>query len=337
MAKAVGCISGGLDSLLAVHLLRRQGIDVVALHVAHLWHPRPFAPHAAPGTAGPMEAQGVRVVTVDGSAADLQILEHPRFGFGKRMNPCIDCRIWTLSRARQLMEAEGAAFVFTGEVLRQRPMSQHRQALDLVARESGLEDLLLRPLSAKRLAPTRPEREGVVDRARLLGIAGRSRRDQITLAAEWGITEYTTPAGGCLLTDPVFAYRLREHMAHGDVTADDVELLKVGRHFRLDDGARVLIGRNQAENERIAGLFRDGDVCLEAADMPGPTTLLRGHASEASVATAAAMTLRYCKTEAGDPYAVTVTLTGAASRTVTATRADEATVERHRIEPEGQA
>jgi len=337
MAKAVACVSGGLDSALAVALIQRQGIEVTALHVAHLWHSRPFDAREAPPTVREMEARGVRVVVVDGSAADLEVVRRPRFGFGKRMNPCLDCRIWTLAQARRLMEAEGAAFVFTGEVLGQRPMSQHRQALDLVARESGLGDLLLRPLSAKRLLPTRPEREGVVDRGRLLGIVGRSRHDQMALAAAWGITEFTSPAGGCLLTDPIFAHRMREHLAHGALAAGDVELLKVGRHFRLDDETRLVIGRHQADNDRIVALFGAGDMRLEAADMPGPTTLLRGRATAENLLAAARMTLRYCKAEAGKTYAVTVTPTGGAPTALEATAADEADIERLRIAPEGAA
>jgi len=334
MTKAVACVSGGLDSVLAVALMQRLGIEVTALHIAHLWHPQPFDPAATPAELRPIEARGARIVVVDGSAADLEMVRHPRFGFGKRMNPCLDCRIWTLGQAKRLMEAEGAAFVFTGEVLGQRPMSQHRQALDRVARESGLEDRLLRPLSAQRLAPTRPERDGVVDRARLAGISGRSRHPQMALAAELGITEYANPAGGCLLTDPIFAHRLCEHVSHGPVSAADVELLKVGRHFRLDERVRLVIGRHEADNARIASLLGPSDVRLEATDMPGPTSLLRGRLGEEPRRAAARMTLRYCKTESGKTYRVTATPSGEASMTITATPADEAEIERQRIAPE---
>ncbi|KPK48961.1 MAG: hypothetical protein AMK72_05645, partial [Planctomycetes bacterium SM23_25] len=299
MAKAIGCISGGLDSMLAVCLIRRQDIEVVALHALHLWHPAPLQADAKPRAVTAMETLGVRVETIDAAEADLEMVRHPKFGMGRQMNPCIDCRIWTLRQARTLMEAEGADFVFTGEVLGQRPMSQNRQAMQLVERKADLADRLVRPLCAKRLPPTRPERDGILDREKLLGIVGRSRKEQMALAREFGITDYPSPAGGCLLTDPAFAYRLREVMARQDPTPADAELLKVGRHFRLGDGTLAVIGRHHEDNLRLEPLFQDGDVRLEAADIPGPTTLLRGSAGKTNVATAAALTLRYTKAPAG--------------------------------------
>lgn len=333
MTKAIGCISGGLDSTLAVCLMQKQNIEVVALHVLHLWRPLSSDAQAKPRAVRDIEARGMRVETIDAIEADLEIVRHPDHGFGKRMNPCIDCRIWTLRQARRLMEEEGADFVFTGEVLGQRPMSQHRQALALVEREAGLDDRLLRPLSAKRLTPTLPEREGLVNREALLGLAGRSRKPQMALAAEFGITDYPSPAGGCLLTDPAFAYRLRELLEHDEATVADVELLKVGRHFRLPDGSRVVVGRHHEDNLMLEPLFRDGDVCLEIADLPGPTTLLRGSASEGNVATAAALTLRYSKARAGETHPVHASPAGATpvggeTRLLDACRADEEQVRR---------
>lgn len=333
MTKAIGCISGGLDSTLAVCLMQKQGIEVVALHVLHLWRPLSSDAQAKPRAVRDIEACGVRVETIDATEADLEIVRHPDHGFGKRMNPCIDCRIWTLRQARRLMEEEGADFVFTGEVLGQRPMSQHRQALALVEREAGLDDRLLRPLSAKRLPPTRPEREGLVNREALLGLVGRSRKPQMALAAEFGITDYPSPAGGCLLTDPAFAHRLRELLERDEATVADVELLKVGRHFRLPDGSRVVVGRHYEDNLLLEGLFRDGDVCLEIADLPGPTTLLRGSASEGNMATAAALTLRYSKARAGETHPVRASPAGATpvggeTHLLDACRADEEQVRR---------
>jgi len=310
MTKAIGCLSGGLDSTLALALIQRQGIEVVAFHVLHLWYPLPAVAGATPQAVRTAESLGIRTVVIDAAEADLDLVQHPKHGLGKRMNPCIDCRIWCLRRARELMDVEGAAFVFTGEVLGQRPMSQNRTAMALIARESGLEDLLLRPLSAKCLDPTRPERDGLVDRARLFGIAGRSRKEQMALAAEFGISDYPSPAGGCLVTDPAFAFRLKELLGRGTPTVADVQLLKVGRHFRLADGTLVVIGRHAEDNALLERLFQPGDLRIEAADLAGPTTLLRGTASRENVALAAALTLRYIKRAAGQTLAVTVTPVG---------------------------
>jgi tRNA U34 2-thiouridine synthase MnmA/TrmU len=330
---AVGCISGGLDSMLAVRLVQEQGIDVLCLHVVHLWDAHRPAGDEPPEAVRRAEAVGAEVRTVDGRDADLALLHDPRHGFGKHLNPCIDCRIWTLRQARRLMEEEGAAFVFTGEVVGQRPMSQRRDALRLVEKEAGLADVLVRPLSAKCLPPTRPEREGVLDRDRLLDFAGRSRKPQMALAAKLGVTDYATPAGGCLLTDPGFSYRLRELMQRKDPTRTDVELLKVGRHFRLDDGTWIVVGRHQADNERVADLAEAGDVCLEPADVPGPTTIVRPPAGDGAVEDAAAVTLRYTKVPPGESRPVTVQPVGGEARTIEAAPADEAFCRSHLVAP----
>jgi len=306
MAKAIGCLSGGLDSMLAVRLMQRQGIEVLALHALHLWRPMPADSADEPRAVRAARQLGVPIRLIDATEADLQMIQHPAHGLGKRMNPCIDCRIWVLSQAKAIMEAEGAAFVFTGEVLGQRPMSQRKPILGLIERESGLADLLVRPLSARRLPETKPEREGIIDRTKLLDIMGRSRKVQMAAAEELGIADYPSPAGGCLLTDPGFALRLRELMRHKAPTAADVQLLKVGRHFRLDDGTLLVIGRHHEDNLRLIGLAAPGDVRLEAAGIPGPTTLLRGAASQENIATAAALTLRYTKTPPGEVRTVLV-------------------------------
>ena len=335
MAKAIGCVSGGLDSMLALCLMRREDIQVVALHAMHLWYPARLEAGAKPRAVDAVEALGVRVETIDAAEADLEMVRHPKFGVGKRMNPCIDCRIWTLRQAKTLMDAEGADFVFTGEVLGQRPMSQNRQAMQLIERKAGLTDLLVRPLCAKRLAPTRPERDGRIDRSRLLGIVGRSRKEQMALAQEFGMTDYPSPAGGCLLTDAAFAHRLRELMARKEPTPADVELLKVGRHFRLDDGTLVVIGRHLEDNLRVERLFQDGDVRLEPVDIPGPTTLVRGSAGNENLATAAALTLRYTKAPPGELQRMNVTPTGKDTSVIEAAPADDARARGWIILPEG--
>jgi len=337
MTKAIGCISGGLDSTLAMALIQRQGIEVIALHALHLWHPLPPEAGAKPRAVRAAESLGIPIRLIDATAADLDMVLHPRHGLGKRMNPCIDCRIWVLGQARALMEAEGAAFVFTGEVLGQRPMSQRRPVMELIERESDLGDLLVRPLSAKRLSPTKPEREGILQREKLLGIVGRSRHEQMALAAELGITDYPSPAGGCLLTDPAFAFRLRELVAHKTPTAADVELLKVGRHLRLADGTLVVIGRNHEDNLRVERLFQPGDVRLEATDIMGPTTLVRGNAGAGNVALAAAITLRYTKTEPDARRRMNVAPVSAAPYVIEVAPADDAEARRWILSPEGRA
>ena len=331
MTRAIGCISGGLDSMLAVRLVQQQGLDVLAMHVVHLWDPHHPPPGETPQAVRRAQALGAEVRVVDGTEADLALLDDPPHGFGKHLNPCIDCRIWTLRQARRLMEEEGAAFVFTGEVVGQRPMSQRRHALRLVQKEAGLADLLVRPLSAKCLPETRPEREGVLDRERLLGLSGRSRKPQLALARDLGLTDYATPAGGCLLTDPGFTHRLRELMRQRAPTPRDVELLKVGRHFRLDDGTWLVVGRHERDNERLAALAEPDDVRLDPADVPGPTTIVRAPAADAAVERAAAVTLRYTKAPADEARPVTVLAEGEAPRTIHVAPADEAFCRTHLV------
>jgi len=331
VTRAIGCISGGLDSMLAVRLIQQQGLDVVALHAVHLWDPHRPPPGRPPEAVRRAEALGAEVRTVDAAEADLALLHDPPHGFGKHLNPCIDCRIWTLRQARRLMEDEGAAFVFTGEVVGQRPMSQRRDALHLVEKEAGLADLLVRPLSAKCLPVTRPEREGLLDRDRLLGLSGRSRKPQMALARDLGLTDYATPAGGCLLTDPGFAHRLRELMRRKNPSPTDVELLKVGRHFRLPDGTWLVVGRHEQDNERLAALAEPGDVRLEAADMPGPTTIVRSPSGDGAIEQAAAVTLRYTKVPAGEARPVTVRPVGEAPRTLHVAPAAEAFCRGHLV------
>lgn len=199
-------------------------------------------------------------------------------------------------KAGEYMKEIGASFVVTGEVLGQRPMSQRRDAMCLIDRESGLRGLILRPLSARVLEPTIPEEKGWVDRTRLLSITGRSRKPQIALADDLDLTDYPCPAGGCLLTDPVFAERVRDLLDHaGRLSLDDVRLLKVGRHFRLSPHAKAVVGRNEQENDELARLVQEGDTVLQAVDAPGPLTLVRGGVGDREIRLAASVTVRYGK------------------------------------------
>jgi tRNA U34 2-thiouridine synthase MnmA/TrmU len=237
----------------------------------------------------------------------LPLIYTPPHGFGRGHNPCIDCHILMLKQAGALMVAEGFDFLFTGEVLGQRPMSQHRGALNLVARESGLADLVLRPLSARLLKATRPELLGWVDRDQLLDISGRSRKRQMALAPGYGITRYPAPAGGCLLTDPGYAARLKELLRHQkQVARKDLELLKWGRHFRLPGGAKAVVGRTQRENEALMTLKASGDLILKVKDYPGPLVLVPAHLIPEDLQEAAALTAAYSDAPPGAEVSVVV-------------------------------
>jgi tRNA-specific 2-thiouridylase len=290
--KAIALLSGGLDSTLAVRLMLDQGIEIEAMNFVTSFcqcnrKGRCEAVHVA-------EQFDIPCRTIAVTDEFFALIRHPRYGYGSGMNPCLDCRILMFSKARQRMEEIGADFVFTGEVLGERPMSQRRDAMRIIERESGLEGRLLRPLCAQLLAPTIPEQEGLVNREKLLDISGRSRKPQIALAQEHGITDYPCPAGGCLLTDPGFARRMRDLVEYSpDFGLNDVSLLKVGRHFRLSPTAKAVAGRDKSENERILALAQPDDTLFEVSGFPGPIVLLRGESDVPEVALAAAITIRY--------------------------------------------
>jgi len=296
MIKCISLLSGGLDSILATKLMLEQGLDVEALTLINDFHPRPSGADDDSPARRAAAQLGVALHEVYEPEQFLEILRNPVYGYGKNLNPCIDCRILLLQLAKKRMEGTGARFVVTGEVLGERPMSQRRDAMELIEKRSGLEGYLLRPLCAQLLEPTVPENEGWVDRGRLLAIHGRSRKPQIALAEKFGITDYPSPAGGCLLTDPGFAARMRELMEHDpSFDSNDVALLKYGRHFRLPSGARAVVGRDHEENTAIRELARPDDLLLAAAEFPGPLTLVRGDADADTLRAAAALTAKYGK------------------------------------------
>ena len=219
----------------------------------------------------------------------LKMLQSPLHGYGSNMNPCIDCRIFMLRKTAGFMKEVGASFVITGEVLGQRPMSQRRAAMDLIEKESGLEGLILRPLSARHFPPTIPEKAGIIDRERLLDLSGRSRKGQYRLAEEYDLKEFSCPAGGCLLTDPIFAAKLRDLFRFNpDCTMADAALLKIGRHFRLSDTTKLILGRNKDENERLRALARPDHLFLEPLSFKGPSGLIVGEATEGDLLPVAA-------------------------------------------------
>jgi len=290
--KAIALLSGGLDSTLAVKLILNQGIKVEALNFV-----TPFCTCNRRGrceAAHVAERFDIPLKIIPLTEEFFRVVRKPKYGYGSGMNPCLDCRILMLSKAKEYMEEVGADFVFTGEVLGERPMSQRRDAMRIIERESGLDGRLLRPLSAKLLPPTIPEREGIVDREKLLALRGRSRKGQMALAEKYGINDYPCPAGGCRLTDPNFARRMRDLVRYKeDFDLNDVNLLKVGRHFRLSPKAKAVVGRNEEENRRILALAKEGDLLFEVKGCGSPITLLRGAADEEELRLAAAITARY--------------------------------------------
>ena len=296
--KAVSLFSGGLDSILATEIIRRQGIEVIPFNVK--------TPFGIPKKDGTTEAtQGaeqlkvpLKVLCVDYDY--LRMLRNPKHGYGKNLNPCVDCKIFILKKAKKYAKEIGADFLFTGEVLGERPMSQHGPALKTIAEKAGLKGKLLRPLSAKLLAETDVEKKGLVDRSKLLSIQGRSRKPQFELAKEFGITYYPSPAGGCLLTCEEYSKKLRdlfENKKH--LSMSDVALLRVGRHFRLGKN-KIIVGRNEAENKFLAGNKIRGDYFFELSDVVGPTTLLQGPKTRAAIETAAKLTASYSDTKTGE-------------------------------------
>lgn len=292
MAKAVCLLSGGLDSILACRLLLEQGIEVFGLNFVTPFHTgtKKGCQNEARKAA---EQLGIPFKVLPVGEEYIEMIKRPKHGYGSGMNPCIDCRIFFFSRAGKFMAEIGADFVFTGEVLGERPMSQHLQALKLIERESGLSGRVLRPLSAKLLEPTLPEIAGLVDREKLLSIQGRSRKPQIALAEKFGIKDYPGPAGGCLLTDRSFAMKLRDAFAHNEDSLRDMQILKVGRHFRLLSGRKVVVGRNEAENIVLINLARKEDIIIEPAEIPGPTVVLFSGNAGNDIAIAARLCARY--------------------------------------------
>ncbi len=278
---ALGLLSGGLDSLLACRIIAAQGIRVRALKFVTPFFDHQLLERQEEYRRGVLEKYGIDVELIDLSDGYIELLKNPAHGFGKNFNPCIDCKIMMLTRARKLMESYRASFLFTGEVLGQRPMSQRRDTLNVIERDSGCEDILLRPLCAKRMDPTLPEREGLVDREQLYGFSGRGRRPQIDLAHELGITEFPSPAGGCVLTDPNLASRIERFYAglfsfgREQFQVNDIKLLLTGRQFRLPGGHWLVLGRNEQENDRIAELRGSDDWLMYMPERPGPTGLLR--------------------------------------------------------------
>ena len=273
--RALLLFSGGLDSILAAKILMEQGIEVIPVFFKSYF----FGPEIAEKSA---KILGLKLKVIDFAKEQLKIVKKPKFGWGSAMNPCLDCHILMFKKAKELMKKLKADFVTTGEVLGERPMSQNKKALELVEKESSLSGYLLRPLSAKLLKETIPEKKKLIKREELLDIEGRSRKKQLELAEKFKIKEYPTPAGGCLLTDPEFGKRLKELLKNYPKFNDnDVELLKLGRHF-WEGKVKIIVGRNHQENLKIKKLAQKKDVLIEMENYPGPTTLIRSYGGKIS-------------------------------------------------------
>lgn len=294
--KAIGLLSGGLDSILAIKVLQEQGIEIEALNFHTLFCSCTPKGSSCSAAASAAKTLNVPLKVISTSDEFLAVVKNPKHGYGRNMNPCIDCRILKFSKAREYMLERGASFIFTGDVLGERPMSQNMEAMKLIERESGLEGLVLRPLCAKLMDPTIPELKGWVDREKLLKIQGRSRKPQIAMARDYGINDYPCPAGGCKLTEPNFTNRMRDLMQHDpDFTINDVRLLMVGRHFRLSESTKAVVGRDAQDNLKIIAYAKPGDVLIEMTDTPGPTTLIRGADAESLLEKAGVITVSFSK------------------------------------------
>ncbi len=264
--KCILLFSGGLDSFIAYHLLKQQNIDLIILKFTSVF----------------LQGQDIktpqdcRIIDEEFGEEYLGLIKNPDYGFGRNMNPCIDCRIFMLKKAKQFMKKEKAGFIATGEVLGQRHKSQKKQIFDLIEKKTGLKGLILRPLSASLLGPTYPENKGIVDRDRLLNIQGKSRREQLRLADYFGIKGYTTPSGGCLLTDKGFSRRLKDLMRFKpDFGLKDTELLKIGRHFRINPACKFIIGRTKEESAKLTGL-KNGHILVKTQGYVHPAGLAVG-------------------------------------------------------------
>ena len=285
--RAVALFSGGLDSTLAVLAVLRQGIEVKAITFTH------FASDSSENLFSAAEMFKFEVKSCDISDKFIETVKNPKFGHGKNMNPCLDCRILMLKETKKFMEMIGADFILTGEVLGQRPMSQRIDTFHTIDREAGLKDYVLRPLSAKLLTITVPEENGIVNREMLYNFNGRSRKPQISLAREFGLKDYPPPAGGCLLTEPNYSYRLKELLTYSpNPDLRDLSLLKMGRHFRFSPLCKIIVGRDMHENEKIKSLSSH-DLLLKVEGYGSPTALVIGEVTEEALMTAASICARY--------------------------------------------
>ena len=292
--KVVALLSGGLDSQLAIKMMQEQGFDVSAVAIK-----TPFCDFDCGRGCGfeireRADDLNVNLKTVYLGDEYIEMLKHPKHGIGAGFNPCIDCRSMMFDAAKKHMEEIGAEFIISGEVLGQRPMSQHAPALRTIEKESDLVGKIVRPLSAALLPETDPEKDGLIKRENLGMIRGRTRRNQLDMAKKYGIENPPNAGGGCLLTEPQFGVKAKDLFSHTEnPTINDIDLLKIGRHFRLDEETKFIVGRNKDENEMIKAIALPGDILLEAKDFVGPVSILRGSNAKQHLKFASSITLRY--------------------------------------------
>ncbi|MDH3217552.1 MAG: hypothetical protein OEN01_14920 [Candidatus Krumholzibacteria bacterium] len=336
----VGLLSGGLDSAVATMLVRDAGADVECLHFFTGFcvtghnsrvgrRDRPIANHALQVAA----EMGVRVEVLDVAEDYLPMVLEPKFGYGRNMNPCVDCRVFMLERAKQYMKKIGADFIFTGEVLGQRPKSQLKRSLRTIDSEIGLAGKLLRPLSARLLPPTEVESDGRVDRSKLLDIHGRGRKQQIALARKYGISQFMQPAGGCcLLTDKSYSEKLRDlvEQRNGDrLQVQDIFVLGVGRHFRFSPELKLIVGRDETES-RFLGHYARDHWLVTVSGFAGPTAIVMGKLAEDDICRMASVVARYSDGKHEPVVEVRFTLGGRA-RAVTTKPATEEFIDHYRV------
>jgi tRNA-uridine 2-sulfurtransferase len=288
--KALGLCSGGLDSILGALVLQKQGI-----HVEWICFETPFFSACKAKKAADIIRIPLMVKNITGTY--MQMLRNPNCGYGKNMNPCLDCHALMFRIAGEIMAEKGFHFLFSGEVLGQRPMSQKRPSLKYVEKHSGMGGFILRPLSARKLDETVPEKNGWVDRNKLLDISGRGRKRQIELADEFGITDYPAPGGGCLLTDKSYCKRLKDLLEHKEnVSRNELMLLRFGRHFRTPSGSKIIVGRTMDDNENILKYYDpQSDIIMRLNNYPSPTVLVSDDASDGEISLASALCAGYAR------------------------------------------
>lgn len=337
--KALALFSGGLDSILACKVIAAQGIQVQAVKFVSPFFEYGLLAREDEYKKEIFEAYGIEVILKDISFEYVKMVRNPAHGYGKNFNPCVDCKIYMVTKAKEMMAEYDASFLITGEVIGQRPMSQRRDTLRVIERDSGCispapeniakneaaAGILLRPLCAKNLEPTKPEREGLVDREKLYGFSGRSRAGQMELAKKFAIVDYPTPAGGCILTDPVVGQRIKSfYEKHENITVSDMRMITVGRQFYLPGGGWLALGRDEAENIKVEGLAASEDVLLKLSDRPGPSALLRFMTDEKDLQLAADLVARYGKKNSqGKPEKGAVFCTGKEEKTITGVPLDD--------------
>jgi tRNA U34 2-thiouridine synthase MnmA/TrmU len=303
MATAISLISGGLDSILATKLIIEQNIEIIGLTFKLPFLTSDSNAYIKENICDPYKIKYI-FTDLSKSKKYYNLIKNPKFGYGKNLNPCIDCHLLMLKLAKNVMKEQGADFIITGDVLGERPMSQRKSILKIIDREAGLTGKVLRPLSAKCLDITEPEKKGLVAREGLLAICGRSRKEQLRLAKKYKLRDYATPAGGCLLTEKDYCRKVKDLIKYDQLSSKHVSLLRVGRHFRLSEKAKLIVGRNEIENETLKEIWKAPDIYFESRSITGPSAILIGKADPKLIKKSAAIIASYTKAKANVTFEV---------------------------------